>query len=43
MIIMSTCIGEESDPTTFKEAIRSANSTKWKDAMEAELESMRNN
>jgi hypothetical protein len=30
----------EGDPTSFKEAMRSAHSSKWLDAMEDELRSM---
>jgi hypothetical protein len=42
-IFMSEDIDVEGDPTTYKEAMRSANSSKWFLAMENELESLRMN
>jgi hypothetical protein len=33
----------EGDPTSFEEAIRSAHSSKWQGAMEAEMNSMNTN
>ena len=36
-------IDAEGDPTTYEEAMRSENSSKWVSAMEDELESMRMN
>ncbi|KAI5316985.1 hypothetical protein L3X38_036692 [Prunus dulcis] len=36
-------IGDEADPTSFKEAMKSQNSNKWREAMLNELESMKNN
>jgi hypothetical protein len=42
-IYMSEDIDAEGDPTTYEEAMRSENSSKWVSAMEDELESMRMN
>ncbi|KAI5350506.1 hypothetical protein L3X38_003397 [Prunus dulcis] len=36
-------IGDEADPTSFKENIESQNADKWREAMLNELESMKNN
>ena len=33
----------EGDPTSFEEAMRSAHSSKWQEAMEAEMNSMNTN
>jgi hypothetical protein len=42
-IYMSEPIDAEGDPTTYEEAMRSENSSKWASAMEDEIESMRMN
>jgi hypothetical protein len=42
-IYMSEDIDSEGDPTTYEEAMRSENSSKWVSAMEDELEYMRMN
>jgi hypothetical protein len=42
-IYMSEDIDAEGDPTTYEDAMRSENSSKWFSAMEGELESMRMN
>ncbi|CAL2228273.1 unnamed protein product [Prunus armeniaca] len=36
-------IGDEADPTSFKEGMKSQNTDKWREAMLNELESMKNN
>lgn len=36
-------IGDEVDPTSFREAMKSQNVDKWREAMLNELESMKNN
>ncbi|CAL2270977.1 unnamed protein product [Prunus armeniaca] len=36
-------IGDEADPTSFKEAMESQNSDKWREAMLNELDSVKNN
>ncbi|CAL9014034.1 unnamed protein product [Prunus brigantina] len=36
-------IGDEADPTSFREAMENQNADKWREAMLNELESMKNN
>jgi hypothetical protein len=36
-------IGKMNDPTSYKEAMKSENSLKWREAMEEELRSMSSN
>jgi hypothetical protein len=36
-------MGKTNDPVSFKEAMKSENSQKWREAMDEELRSMRSN